>query len=77
MPNFTTEDLLVYLYDEMKPDQARELEDSLGSDWALHQKYQVFLEARTNLDAQPLYSPRVASVSRILAYAEESLHLSN
>lgn len=77
MPNFTTEDLLVYLYEEMEPAQAQELETALQTDWALHQKYQVLIEAQTNLNTYSLSSPRAASVNRILVYAEESLHLSN
>ena len=77
MPNFTTEDLLVYLYEEMEPAQAHELEAALQSDWALHQKYQVLLEARTTLTTYSLSSPRSVSISRILGYAEASLHLSN
>ena len=77
MPNFTTEDLLVYLYEEMEPAQAQELETALQSDWALRQKYGVLQEAQATLDTYPLSSPRSASISRILGYAEASLHLSN
>lgn len=77
MPNFTTEDLLVYLYEEMEPDKACELETALQSDWALQQKFYVMREAQHQLNKIRLASPRSVTITGILNYAEASLHLSS
>ena len=77
MPNFTTEDLLVYIYEEMEPEQSNELASVLASDWALRQKYQVLIEAQGTLNGVKLSSPRIATINKILSYAESKVHLSN
>ena len=77
MPNFTTEDLLEYMYDEMEPLHSAQLEEALQNDWALKQKYGVLREAQQKLQETPLRSPRMATVAAILRYAEKNLHLSN
>ena len=77
MPNFTTEDLLVYLYDEMDAENACELETALQSDWALQQKFDVLKEAQQHLNEIPVVSPRLATVASILGYAETHMHISN
>ena len=78
MPNFTTEDLLIYMYDEMESsEQISQLEQALNSDWALKQKFRVLVEAQEKLQKMPLRSPRTSTVDFILRYAEKNLHLSN
>lgn len=77
MPNFTTEDLLVFMYNEMNPNQAAEIELALQTDWALKQKYQVLREAQEKLSQIPLRSPRQTTVNNIRKYAGSKLHLSN
>ena len=74
MPNFTTEDLLVYMYNEMEPGQSTQLELALQTDWALKQKYLVLKEAERTLQQTPLRSPRVITIDAILRYAEKNLH---
>ncbi len=76
MPNFTTEDLLLYIYNEMNPKQAAELEQSLENDWALKQKLQVLREAQEKLNRIQLKSPRTKTLDFILRYASSKLHLS-
>lgn len=75
MPKFTTEDLLLFLYDEMSVDQKKEVETALQNDWALEQKYQVLKEAQDKLSRIKLASPRSKTISVIMQYAEESIHL--
>lgn len=77
MPNFTTEDLLLYLYDEMSAQQKNELQAALEKDWALQQKYQVLLEAKNRILKGKLSSPRPKTLASIMQYAEASVHLSN
>lgn len=74
MPKFTTEDLLLFLYDEMSAGQKKEFEAALHSDWALAQKYQVLKEARSKLNNIKLASPRNKTIASIMQYAEESIH---
>ncbi len=44
MPNFTTDDLLLYLYGELDTKQVILIENALQTDWALQQKLQVLKE---------------------------------
>jgi len=74
MPKFTTEDLLLFLYDEMSAEQKKEVEAALQTDWALSQKYQVLKEAHNKLKNIKHVSPRNKTISAILQYAEESIH---
>ncbi len=77
MPKFTTEDLLLYLYDEMSAAQKSELEMALLNDWALEQKYQVLKESRSSLNRIQTASPRSQTLAAILQYAGDRVHLSN
>ena len=77
MPNFTTEDLLLYMYNEMEPNKATNLESAFESDWALKQKYQVLIEAQERLFNTKLLSPRSQTINAILRYAKANLHVSN
>ncbi len=77
MPNFTTEDLLLYMYNEMEPTDSSNLESALQADWALKQKFQVLIEAQKRLYNTRLLSPRSKTISSILKYAKASFHLSN
>jgi hypothetical protein len=74
MPKFTTEDLLLFLYDEMSAEQKKEMEATLQNDWALAQKYQVLKEAHDRLKSVKLASPRSKTIAAIMQYAEESIH---
>lgn len=74
MPKFTTEDLLLFLYDEMSAEQHKEMEAALQEDWALAQKYQVLKEAHKRLKNVKLASPRSKTIAAIMQYAEESIH---
>lgn len=77
MPTFTTEDLLVYMYNEMSADKAADLEQALKTDWALQQKYSVLAEAQSMLNHTKLSSPRSNTIDSILRYAGSKLHYSN
>ena len=74
MPKFTTEDLLLFLYDEMSAVEKKEMEATLQNDWALAQKYQVLKEAYDRLKSVKLASPRSKTIAAIMQYAEESIH---
>ena len=74
MPKFTTEDLLLFLYNEMSAEQTKEIETALQTDWALQQKYQVLKEAQDKLNRIKPASPRSKTIAAIMQYAEESIH---
>lgn len=69
MRNFTTDDLLLFLYNEMENSDAVLLQQQLTYDWAANEKMQVFKEMTERLSAMPLAEPRSKSVDAILRYA--------
>ena len=69
MPNFTTEDLLLYLYSDMDDLQKAALENELKKDWALREKFQVLREAKARLEKLRLLSPRQQTIDAVMRYA--------
>ncbi len=69
MQNFTNEDLILYIYNELKGSRKRDFEKELPTNWALQEKLNVFFEAYNNLSRLGLRSPRKQSVKAILQYA--------
>jgi len=71
MPNYTTEDLLQYLYKETSSSQSLAIETALHNDRALVEKHFVLHDTLQRLDAL-IESPRPQSVFAILNYAQSS-----
>ncbi len=71
MPNYTTEDLLQYLYKETSKERSALIEKELHTDWALKEKFDVLTNYLTRLDTL-VESPRPQSVMAILNYARSS-----
>ena len=69
MPNFTTDDLLRYLYNELAPLEKEALKHALQSDWALREKLQVLTECKRRIDQMTICSPRKETMARVLQYA--------
>ncbi|TBR18510.1 MAG: hypothetical protein EPO57_06220 [Chitinophagaceae bacterium] len=72
MPNFTPEDLLLYLYKEMNPEEVVAIEAALKADWTLREKMDVLKISMQRLDKIKL-SPRTEVVENVLNYAREKL----
>lgn len=72
MTNFTPEDLLLYLYNEMEPASKKELEKALETDWTLREKLGVLKTSMQRLD-RLVQSPRTEVVLNILRYATQQL----
>jgi hypothetical protein len=70
MPNFTPEDLLLYLYKEMTPEETLAIELELAKDWTLREKLAVLKTAMQRLD-RITESPRTEVVLNVLNYARE------
>ena len=70
MTNFTPEDLLLYLYKEMTPEQTAAIEEALEKDWTLREKLSVLKTSMQRLN-KIKQSPRTEVVLNILNYARE------
>ncbi len=68
MPNFTPEDLLLYLYKETSPTQTLAIEKALSEDWTLREKLNVLKTSMERLDKITV-SPRTEVVLNILHHA--------
>ena len=70
MTNFTTEDLLMYMYeDNMSALEKAALETELQNNWALREKLNVLNEAKKRLEKLALHKPRTQTIDAILRYA--------
>jgi hypothetical protein len=72
MPNFTTEDLILFMYNEMSEPEKASLEQELQSNWALREKLQVLKESEQRLQKMSLQSPRRQTIAAIMEYATHS-----
>lgn len=70
MANFTTEDLLMYMYeDNMSELEKAAFETELKNNWALREKFNVLSEAKKRLEKLSLHKPRTQTIDAILQYA--------
>ena len=70
MPNFTPEDLLLYLYNETTPRQTAVIEKALKKDWTLREKLIVLKTSMQRLD-KIKQTPRTEVVLSVLNYSRE------
>lgn len=68
MHYFTPDDLLLYLYKELTPEQTTAIEEALKQDWTLREKLAVLKTAMERLDNLTV-SPRTEPVLNVLKYA--------
>lgn len=73
MHNFTTEDLLQFLYKETSPEITAAIKTALVSDWSLRETYDILLASQAELNSVKLLSPRKQTIENILNYAEKSV----
>jgi hypothetical protein len=71
MHNYTPEDLIRYLYNEMTTEEAVAIENELPNNWPLREKLAVLKAAQQRLDGI-LESPRTEVVLNILKQAGKS-----
>ena len=72
MTNFTSEDLLLYLYNETTSKQTAAIEKALEKDWTLREKLSVLKVSMQRLD-KITESPRTEVVLNVLNYAREQV----
>jgi len=70
MPNFTPEDLILYLYNETTSRQTAAIEKALKKDWTLREKLTVLKTSMQRLD-KIKQTPRTEVVLNVLNYARE------
>jgi len=73
MLNFTTEDLLQYIYKETSTEKTAAIKNALITEWTLHEKMDELLAAHAELDTIKLMSPRKQTIENILNYAEKAV----
>ncbi len=71
MPNFTTEDLIQFIYQETSKEQSMAIEKAIQTDWTLREKFEALKDSQQRLN-DILESPRPQSVLAILEYARTS-----
>jgi hypothetical protein len=67
MNNFTPEDLLLYLYNEVTAEEKSAIEAQLQRDWTLREKLNVLKASLRHLN-ELSYTPRTEVVLNILHY---------
>lgn len=73
MHNFTTEDLLQYLYKETSADKTADIKLALETDWSLLEEMELLKAAQQELDSIKLMSPSTKTLENIFAYAEKAV----
>ncbi|MBM3923106.1 MAG: hypothetical protein FJ340_07905 [Sphingomonadales bacterium] len=73
MSNFTPEDLLLYLYNDMDAATRLQVEEQLEKDWTLREKLAVLKTAKDRLN-RITESPRTEVILSVMHKAEEKMH---
>jgi hypothetical protein len=73
MHNFTTEDLLQYLYNEDSTEKSIAIKHALETDWNLLEKMDFLKASQEQLNSIQLMSPSLKSLDNIFAYAEKAV----
>ena len=71
MINYTTDDLIKFLYKETTQERAKAIEKAMQSDWNLRDEYNALRDSMLQLDSI-VDSPRPQSILAILNYAKSS-----
>jgi hypothetical protein len=70
MNNFTPEDMIRFLYNEMNAEETAAIQLALESDWTLREKFEVLKAAKEDLN-KVQFSPRPDAINAILMHADE------
>ncbi|WP_018611399.1 hypothetical protein [Segetibacter koreensis] len=71
MANYTSEDLIQYLYHETSEAETKAIEKALQADWNLKEEFEALKATKQGL-GRILSSPRRQSIMAILNYAKSS-----
>lgn len=73
MHNFTTEDLLQYLYNETTSEQSAAILQAIEADWSLKEQMEILKTSQKQLSEVETVSPRLEALEKIFNYAEKSV----
>ncbi len=71
MPNFTTEDLIQFVYQETSHEKALAIRKAVEENWELKEKLDALQDSLRGLD-EIVESPRPQSIEAILNYARNT-----
>ena len=71
MKQFTTEDMIRFLYNEMTTEETQQFLQAIQQDWTLREAFEQLKQSKDCLDSS-VTSPRKSTVNAILQYAELS-----
>lgn len=71
--NFTTEDLIQYMYKETSSEKTAAIESALATDYNLREAMEVLSASQDKLNDVKFVSPRMQTLENIFAYAEKSV----
>jgi hypothetical protein len=71
MPNYSTEEMIQYMYRETSPEKTQAIEKALENDWNLKEKLGALKGSMNQLDTA-VTSPREQSITAILNYAKRT-----
>lgn len=74
MENYTTENLIQYLYNETSAKETKAIEKALQTDWNLSKQFEELKDSQQALN-KLVVSPRPQSVAAILNYAQTSTEI--
>ncbi len=77
MVNFTPEEMIRYLYNELNSGQKDCIENELENNWAFREKFNVIKESVKRLNNMKLESPRQNTINEIMEYACGSYKVSS
>lgn len=73
MHNFTSEELVQFLYNETSAETTKAIQAALNSNWSLREELEALKASQSSLDNVKLLAPRKDTLKAILNYAEKSV----
>ena len=72
MHNFTSDDLVQYLYNEASQQKSKAIETALQNDWSLREMYDVIVSAQKRLEVLDL-APRDEALNKIFRHGKKAI----
>ncbi|MGB4772143.1 MAG: hypothetical protein WBP58_11815 [Chitinophagaceae bacterium] len=69
MKQFTTDDMIRFLYNEMTTEETQQFLQAIQQDWTLREAFEQLKQSKDSLGSS-VASPRKSTVNAILQYAE-------
>ncbi len=73
MVNYTNDDVILYIHNEMPAAKLIAFENAMINDWSLREKVNLLSTTMQNITNPKLISPSQRTINSIMAYATKSL----